>query len=159
EEKEFSPSFCPSVTLSCCPQPLDHEFALAGLVAVSYPPPPAPAADRPAPRLRWPERLVIVVVGSVLVALLATAAWLTPDPRGLGTHQQLGLPMCSLRWWYGIRCPSCGMTTSWAHLVRGQAIAAFRANSGGALLGLAALVCGPWLLISGTRGRWLIGPP
>ena len=59
----------------------------------------------------------------------------------------------------GIRCPSCGMTTSWAHLLQGDAIAAFRANAGGALLAAGALVCGPWLLISGVRGRWLVAPP
>jgi hypothetical protein len=95
----------------------------------------------------------------MLVALLITASRLTPSPLGLGTHQRLGLPMCSIRVWYGIRCPSCGMTTSWAHLTRGHALAALKANSGGALLGLASIACGPWLLVSGLRGRWLIGPP
>ena len=112
-----------------------------------------------APRLGLLERLVLVLAGGALLALLVVAAGLTPSPRGMATHQQLGLPPCTLVQWYGIRCPSCGMTTSWAHLVRGQVVAAAGANSGGALLGLAAIVCGPWLTISGMRGRWLIGPP
>ena len=51
------------------------------------------------------------------------------------------------------------MTTSWAHMVRGHVLAAMRANAGGALLALAAASCGPWLMASGVRGRWLIGRP
>jgi hypothetical protein len=77
----------------------------------------------------------------------------------MGTHEQLGLPPCTLVQWLGVRCPSCGMTTSWAHLTKGHMIAAFRANAGGALLALLAAVCGPWLVASGVRGRWLIAPP
>jgi hypothetical protein len=77
----------------------------------------------------------------------------------MGTHQQLGLPPCTSVQWFGIRCPSCGMTTSWSHLVRGNVLSAFRVNAGGALLGAAALVCSPWLLVSAARGRWLMAPP
>ena len=47
------------------------------------------------------------------------------------------------------------MTTSWAHLVRGQLPSALRANVGGTLLGLLALLATPWLLISAVRGYWL----
>ena len=127
---------------------------------MSYSPPPAsfPSAG-PSPPLRLVERLLVTFVGSVLVALLVTAACLTPNPRGMGTHRQLGLPSCTFVQWFGIRCPSCGMTTSWAHLVRGHVASAFRANAGGTLLALVALVCGPWLLVSGLRGRWVLGPP
>jgi Protein of unknown function (DUF2752) len=95
----------------------------------------------------------------VLVTLLVTAACLTPNPHGMGTHRQLGLPPCTIVQWFGIRCPSCGMTTSWAHLLRGDAVSAFRANAGGALLAAGAMICGPWLLVSGVRGRWLVAPP
>jgi len=126
--------------------------------AVSYPPPPARAIG-PAPALRRVERLLVTLAGGVLVALLVTAARLTPNPRGMGTHRQLGLPPCTIVQWFGIRCPSCGMTTSWAHLLRGHVASAFRANAGGALLAVIAIACGPWLLISGLRGRWLVAPP
>ena len=34
-----------------------------------------------------------------------------------------------------------------------------QANAGGALLAMAAAVCGPWLVGSGLLGRWLIRPP
>lgn len=90
-----------------------------------------------------------------LLALLAVAAFLKPDPRGLGTHQQFGLPPCTFRFFVGRPCPSCGMTTSWAHLVRGQLIGALRASVGGTLLGTLAVVGVPWLVVSAARGRWL----
>jgi hypothetical protein len=101
----------------------------------------------------------MAAAGAVLVGLLITASRLPPNPRGMGTHQALGLPPCSMVQWFGIRCPSCGMTTSWAHLTRGHLGAALSANTGGTLLGLASLVCGPWLLASGLWGRWLGRPP
>jgi hypothetical protein len=120
---------------------------------------PAPALPASGFALRWWQRIVLAVVGAVLIGLLATAAWLRPASRGYGTHQQLGLPPCTLQAWYGFRCPSCGMTTSWSHMMRGQVASAFRANSGGALLAVVAAVCGPWMLASGLWGRWLLGPP
>jgi len=129
---------------------------------VSYSSPPADLAAlawTSAPRLRWLERLVIVLAGSVLLGLLITAARLTPSPRGMGTHQQLGLPPCTIVALYGIPCPSCGMTTAWAHLLRGHVVAAVRSNAGGAMLAVLAAMCGPWLVGSGLAGRWLIGPP
>jgi Protein of unknown function (DUF2752) len=129
---------------------------------VSYSPPPAglPFALRQAEaRLRWPDRLVLTVAGLVLLGLLATAAWLTPSERGLGTHQQLGLPPCTIVQWFGFRCPSCGMTTSWSYFVRGRVVSALRANAGGALLACVAAIGAPWLVVSGILGRWLFAPP
>lgn len=124
---------------------------------MSYCPPSAvlPADERlRAPGLRWYQRIAMVVGGTFLVSLLIVAAVLKPSPRGMGTHRQLGLPPCSLVMLAGVRCPSCGMTTSWSHLTRGNVLSAVRANSGGTLLALAAVACGPWLLISGVAGRW-----
>jgi hypothetical protein len=101
------------------------------------------------------DRLTASVLALGLLALLAVAAFLKPDPRGLGTHQQFGLPPCTFRFFFGRPCPSCGMTTSWAHLVRGQLIGALRASVGGTLLGTLAMVSVPWLVVSAARGRWL----
>jgi uncharacterized protein DUF2752 len=109
--------------------------------------------------LWWYERLALLVAGGVLVTLLGIAAWLRPSPLGLGTHQQLGLPPCTMRFVFHIRCPSCGMTTSWAHLMNGNLLSSLKANAGGTLLGLTALISGPWLIGSALRGRWLIRPP
>ena len=103
------------------------------------------------------QRLVLVAAGAALLSLLAVAGLLEPDERGFGTHERLGLPPCTFQQLTGYRCPSCGMTTSWAHLVRGRIVDAFRDNAGGALLGLVSLLLAPWSLISGGRGRWLWG--
>ena len=107
------------------------------------------------PKLAPLWRVLLFGGGASLAALLVVAATLKPSQRGYGTHQQLGLPPCTFVMLLGHRCPACGMTTAWAHLVRAQPIAALRANVGGALLGLAAIVLAPWLLASAMRGRWL----
>jgi hypothetical protein len=101
--------------------------------------------------------LVALSVG--LVAALATAGWLAPSPQGYGTHQQLGFPACSFLRMFGRPCPSCGMTTAWAHVIRGQPLAAAQANSAGALLALAAPLVAGWAAVSAARGRWWGGRP
>ena len=105
----------------------------------------------------WRARLAIraaaALMGLVPLALLALAGSLQPDADGLGTHQQLGLPPCSMRLILGVRCPSCGMTTSWAHFMRGQWAESLAANPGGFLLALYSLTLSS---ISGVvlwRGR------
>jgi hypothetical protein len=104
-------------------------------------------------------RCVLAATGAILVGLLATAAMLKPEDRGFGTHQQLGLPPCSFKVLAGMRCPSCGMTTAWANLVRGRLTHAAAANMGGVVLGVTAIGLGPWALVSGIRGKWLWGRP
>lgn len=101
------------------------------------------------------NRLLVAVVGLVLLAPLLTATRLQPSPRGLGTHQQLGLPPCTIRALFGMRCPSCGMTTSWAYAVRGQLWASAKTNVGGALLAVLTMAAVPWWLASAVRGTWL----
>jgi hypothetical protein len=100
---------------------------------------------------RW--LLAFMAVG--LLAALATAVCLRPDPRGLGTHEQLGLPPCTFHVLVGRCCPFCGMTTSWTWLMQGNVWQAARANAGGVLLAVAAIVAWPWLLASAVRGRWV----
>jgi hypothetical protein len=51
------------------------------------------------------------------------------------------------------------MTTSWAHLTRGEVRQAAAANAGGMLLGLSAIFAAPWLLLSAGAGRWLLMRP
>jgi hypothetical protein len=94
-----------------------------------------------------------------MLALLALAVYLRPSERGYGTHQQLGLPPCSFDRLFGVRCPSCGMTTSWSYMVRGRPVKAVQSNAGGAVLCATVLVCTPYVLVSGFRGRWLLRPP
>ena len=102
---------------------------------------------------------MLVAAALGLSVLLAAAAMLTPDPRGHGTHQQLGLPPCTFLVLFGRPCPSCGMTTSWAWLVRGQLGEAVRANAGGTLLGMLAAIGAAWAGLSAIRGRWFAWRP
>jgi prepilin signal peptidase PulO-like enzyme (type II secretory pathway) len=111
------------------------------------------------PPLPVAARSFALLAGLALAAMLGVAAWLTPNEQGFGTHQQLGLPRCSVIEVFHIRCPACGMTTSWAYTVRGQLWRAASANCGGTLLAVSAIVLAPWLLASAVRGRWLGGPP
>jgi len=119
----------------------------------------SPDPEKAPASLAWYVRLLLVVAGTGLLALLAMAVYLSPSKRGYGTHQQLGLPPCSFQQLFGVRCPSCGMTTAWSNTVRGRLIPAVRANSAGTVLCLAALVCMPVMLASGIRGRWVVRPP
>jgi hypothetical protein len=104
-------------------------------------------------------RFWLAAAGVGLLGLLAIAAALRPSPMGYGTHEQLGLPPCTFLTLFGRPCPTCGMTTAWAHLVRGEWFDACRANMGGTLVGLLAMVAVPWLLGSAIRGDWLVISP
>ena len=95
---------------------------------------------RVAARRRGWARAVAAVVFAACGALLAVAAWMKPDPRGLGTHQQLGFPPCTMVVLTGYPCPTCGMTTAFAHTVRGELLSAFKAQPAGLILALAVVV-------------------
>jgi hypothetical protein len=95
-----------------------------------------------------------------LVVGFGVALLLNPDPRGFGTHQQLGLPPCTFRFLFGRHCPGCGMTTSFAYFVRGQFVEAVRANAAGTVLAAVCVLLIPWCLWSAFRGRlWMISDP
>lgn len=99
-------------------------------------------------------RIVGAAVALILLVPLITARLLSPDPAGLGTHQQLGLPPCSMRVLLGVRCPACGMTTSWSHFTRGDPITSLRVNAGGAGLALITMVVVGMGLTSVWTGIW-----
>ena len=99
------------------------------------------------------ERLGLFGLGLLLLVLLIVAAWLKPNPAGLGTHTQLGLPGCTMYTLLGIRCPGCGMTTSWAYTLKGDLTSAIHANVGGVLLCFLAAATFPSLMWISIRGR------
>ena len=68
------------------------------------------------------------------VAVLVIARVLHPDPSHLGTHVQLGLPPCAFLTWTGLPCPTCGLTTAFAHMARLEITMAARAHWLGPLL-------------------------
>ena len=94
-----------------------------------------------------------------LVLVFYTAFRLDPyqngQPRMMETHLQLGLPPCNFKVMTGLPCPSCGMTTSFALLVRGDFGNSLRANAVGTLLAIFCLAFIPWSLHCAVRGRSL----
>ena len=87
-------------------------------------------ADGGMNRTRWFALAAAVAAAAVLVI----AATLTPSESGHGTHQRLGLPPCGWIVSMGLPCPTCGMTTSFSHTVRGEWGEAFMAQPMGLVL-------------------------
>lgn len=52
--------------------------------------------------------------------VLVVAAYLEPDPAGVGTKARLGIRPCGFLQATGLPCAACGMTTSFNHFVRAQ---------------------------------------
>lgn len=120
-----------------------------------------PSLRRPVLSRVW-NRCLYTSLTVGIATMLLLAGQLQPDSAGYGTHRQLGLPPCSMKLFYGIRCPACGMTTSWAHFVRGEFGPALRANLGGTLLAVLAVFSLPmttWKLLMGdgmsNREAWV----
>jgi hypothetical protein len=96
------------------------------------------------------ERVVLGLLLLLGLAIVAVLVVVDPDPRGLGTHEQLGMKPCTWPQTSGGPCPTCGVTTAAALLVHLRPLAAFRTQPFGALLTLAGIV----LLVCGFRHLW-----
>lgn len=109
------------------------------------------------PALSTFQRVSLSVVGLLMLTGFGLALSLTPSKTGRGTHQQLGLPPCSILLLTDIPCPTCGMTTSFSHFVRGEWPSAIRANTSGFLLACGCVLYLPWSAVTAIRGRiWLL---
>ncbi|MBI3408388.1 MAG: DUF2752 domain-containing protein [Planctomycetes bacterium] len=110
-------------------------------------------------RLALWVRLALVGIALGLVVVFGIALRLNPNQGDRvwlnETHTQLGLPDCTFKSLTGLPCPSCGMTTSFAWLVRGNVWNSLRANFVGTLLALVALAYIPWGFLSAAKGRLL----
>ena len=120
--------------------------------------PPAPSAS-----VSMTERVLTVLFAIACWVVLTTAFMLPPSPEGHGTHTQLGLAPCGFvvvsEQYFGgpLPCPSCGMTTSWAHASKGHVITSFLTQPFGFVLFCTALGCAIAGPIFAFRGRSLIG--
>jgi hypothetical protein len=108
---------------------------------------------------RWKIRLASASLAVVCAAVLVLANRLTPDPRGLGTHEGLGLPPCGFLMATGIPCPTCGMTSAYSLMSHGRVLMGLRAQPAGAMLCLltaAGVLAGLWIAVTGraVRVRW-----
>jgi hypothetical protein len=99
--------------------------------------------------------LLLVALG--LVLLFGIAFYLNPYEGGRvwrqQSHTQLGLPECNFQYITKLPCPSCGMSTSFALLVRGDLWNSLAANAVGTLLAAFCLVLLPWSALCAVRGR------
>jgi len=83
-------------------------------------------------RMPWLARFAWgwVLAGCVLV--LAAGIHIKPDPRGHGSHEQLGFAPCGFYILTGCPCPTCGTTTAFAWLVHGHPWMALKTQPFGA---------------------------
>jgi hypothetical protein len=107
------------------------------------------------PELRRARRLW-VLLGTAAVFVIGVARALVPDPSGLGTHAQLGLPPCVFHALTSWPCPACGLTTSFAHMARWDVAAAVASHSLGAPLFFVTIAVVP-LSVAGTACGWPFG--
>ena len=97
-------------------------------------------------RIAGPIRWLLVLLATGLVGLLGVSRWLEPDPRGYGTHTQLGLGSCAFAKLTGRPCPTCGMTTSFAWFARGRLGKSWQVSPAGCLIASLVLPVAAWLL-------------
>ncbi|NOT30468.1 MAG: DUF2752 domain-containing protein [Planctomycetes bacterium] len=78
------------------------------------------------------------------LALLALGLFLEPDPRGWGTHEQLGFRPCWPMTHWNVPCPGCGVTTAVALAAHGSPLESLRAQPFGLALLLTSLTGAGW---------------
>ncbi|MEM6854792.1 MAG: DUF2752 domain-containing protein [Planctomycetota bacterium] len=117
--------------------------------------PSAAASDLPTHRVyepSWTARLIALLIFAPTLAVLLTAASLTANAEGTGTHTQLGLAPCGFKTATGLPCATCGMTTSFTHAADGRLLTSFVTQPAGMVLAvltaMAVLVSG-WSLATG----------
>ncbi len=104
-------------------------------------------------QLGWRTRGALLVAAAGLAGLLGLARSLVPDPRGYGTHLQLGLRPCGFATVTGRLCPTCGMTTAFAWFSRGRVDRSWRANPAGCLFAMSSIPVMVWLVACAVRGE------
>jgi hypothetical protein len=118
--------------------------------------------DRPWParRANWWVRGGLLAMAAAMVFVFYLATQVHPfnadgSPMRTGSHQTLGLPNCRFKEMTGMPCPSCGMTTSFAFLVRGDLVNSVKANWVGTGLAVFCILFIPWSVVSTFRGKYL----
>jgi hypothetical protein len=115
------------------------------------------AVGRPIVNQALNVRLTHAAFAGGLVIVFFLSWWLKPDPRGLGTHEQLMLFPCNFHAVTGIPCPFCGMTTAFAHMARGQVSEALLAQPVGAAGFVACVALLPIAIAGLLAGKDALG--
>jgi len=68
----------------------------------------------------YSNRNVLLFRVIFLAALMIIPFFLQPNINGYGTHTQLGIHRCPLFTFFGIKCPTCGLTTSFSLIAKGE---------------------------------------
>jgi hypothetical protein len=107
-------------------------------------------------RLQRPRmgRFYAALVFLAAASLLGTAVWLAPAQGHMGTHRQLGLLPCGFVTMTGYPCPTCGMTTAFAHAVRGHVAESVRSQPAGFALAVVTVVIGGCAAGAVVAGRY-----
>jgi hypothetical protein len=98
------------------------------------------------------RRLLWTFLALLAAAVLLTARLLAPRAEGVGTHLALGLPPCGFLLWFELPCPTCGLTTAFAHLARFELLRSLRAQPLGLPLFAATLLTVPLALRAALSG-------
>ncbi|MDD9935105.1 MAG: DUF2752 domain-containing protein [Myxococcales bacterium] len=98
------------------------------------------------------QRIAWLLIASTAAVVLVLAWALQPDPSGMGTHEQLGLPPCGFLYMTTLPCPGCGLTTSFAHMARLQITSAASAHPLGIPLFMLTCVAIPFAIVACVRG-------
>ena len=107
-----------------------------------------PVADSPLSPLA--DRITSVIVVLSAAAFVWVLAAIHPDPRGHGTHEQLGMDECGWVVHYQRPCPTCGVTTAATQLVHLRPFKAVVTQPFGAIL------AGFGLWLAGVAGACLL---
>lgn len=110
---------------------------------------------------RTTRRAIAALVAVGAGTVLGIAAWLEPSGDGLGTHTQLGVPACGWVSGMGLPCPTCGMTTAFAHAADGNLLESLQCQPAGGILAIAtamALIGGLYVLFTAQTVAPLLRP-
>lgn len=92
-------------------------------------------------------RVIAALILAGCVTVLGLASWMSPDPRGLGTHEQLGMSPCGFARATGWPCMTCGMTTAFTHCAHNQWWQAWLVQPAGTVAALIT-ACTGWVSLA-----------
>lgn len=99
------------------------------------------------------HRVLLALALALPVGLVALGLFLDPDPRGWGTHEQLGFQPCFPMSHWNVPCPGCGVTTAVSLAVHGRPLASLRTQPFGVVVLATAALVAVGALALHRRGR------